>query len=80
MARVSAAPCDNTAEFARTIAHVPPRCEMAFTVIGLGGPAKSTFGSEVLEDAMARAAPILVQEPQTIRCVGLLVISQGRST
>ena len=53
--------------------------EMAFTVIGLGGPAKSTFGSEVLEDAMARAAP-MVQEPQTIRRVGLLVISQGRST
>ena len=55
--------------------------EMAFiTVIGLGGAAKSAFGFEGLEDAMARAAPILVQEPQTIRCVGLLVISQGRST
>jgi hypothetical protein len=54
--------------------------EMAFiTVIGLGGAAKSAFGFEGLEDAMALAAP-MVQEPQTIRCVGLLVISQGRST
>ena len=54
--------------------------EMAFiTVIGLGGAAKSAFGFEGLEDAMALAAP-MVQEPQTIRCVGFLESQKGGRT